>query len=269
MKNSIKLFFALFAMTAAQPSAMAQNTLEYPGGPHSGITQIDADRLSQWSSNTLLELDRLEAKVAPMSDDLEIRDILLAKMKAIAGNSGLRPGDLLLRQSLYAGIMLSDIIDVEGLKKGGTPGEVSQQVDVLSEAIKMAKDYYVSDQTYVNGLLQNREDVQFNSRLIEFGVRLSTFIIAQSTHMLALDATASYGMLKWSLGVLNRKLLEDTRNLAFANTITYLNAELQPYPEMEFLTSDSEAIQKIRPLRTLAKQIFHEIDMTQKSLVQK
>jgi hypothetical protein len=264
--NYAKTLFTVFFMLVSA-SAYAQTSLEYPGGPHAGTTDAEIQKLGAWAKNVQLELSRVEAKISNMTDDTEIKRVLLDKMKQVAGDSGLRPGDLLLRQSLYAGVVLSDIIDQEGLKKGPTPGEVYQQVKILKKAIAMAKDYYVSDQVYVDGLLKHRAEVHFNNKLVEFGVRLSRFIIKQSTSMLPLDATASYGMMKWALGVLDRKLLEDDRNVAFASTITYLNSELQAYPEMDLMPSDVDAILKIRDLKSLAKQIFKEIEDTQKSLI--
>jgi len=267
------LSFALLWVAGLSMSvAHAQTNLEYPGGPHSGMSDAEVKKLDAWAQNTQLQLTRLENEVSfdqgESRSDSEIKKKLYDGIKEIAGDSGLKPGDLLLHQSLYAGITLCDIIDVEGLKKGATPGEIGEQVSILKQTITMAKKYYISDQVYVNGLLERRPEVHFNNQLIEFGVELTQFMMKQSRKMIAMDASASYGMIKWSLGVLNRKILDDDRNVAFANTITYLNQKLGAFPEMENLSSDVDAIAKIRDLKNLAKEIFSEIAMTQKSLVQ-
>lgn len=261
-----------FLMVAGMSVAHAQTSLEYPGGPHSGMSDVEVKKLDAWAQNTQLQLTRLENELSynegESLSDSEIKRKLYDGIKEIAGDSGLKPGDLLLRQSLYAGITLCDIIDAEGLKKGATPGEIGEQVSILKQTITLAKKYYISDQVYVNGLLERRPEVHFNNKLIEFGVELTQFMMKQSRKMIAIDASASYGMIKWSLGVLNRKILDDDRNVAFANTITYLNQKLESFPEMENLSSDVDAVKKIRELKNLAKEVFSEIEMTQKSLVQ-
>lgn len=267
MKNKmILLAMSALSFLTVSNHSFAQANLEYPGGPTSTMNASDIQSLGTWARNVQMDLSRLETRVEYMADDLEIKNALYTRMKLIAGESGLRPGDLLLRQALYAGIILCDIIEQESIRKNPTPGAVGLQATILKQSLAMAKEYYVSDFVYLNGLLQNRASVQFNDKLVDFGVKLSKFIIKQSTSALGLDATASYGMMKWALGVLNKKLLEDNRNVAFASTIRYLGDSLGPFPDMAAVQDDPAAIEKIRDLKRLSKQVFAEIETTQQSL---
>lgn len=267
MKN---LIFALIVLLAPAVTHAQTDSLEYPGGPTSQMTPEQIDKIKSWTDKANRALQRLENDVRMMSDELAIRDALYKRMKQIARDTGLKPGDLLLRQSLYVGVILVDDIEKQAQAKikqgrGKVPGTVAKQSLILKKALKMAQDYYNSDVRYIDGVMQSRGEVYYNDKLVEFGLRIAKFVYDRSVDVEMVSATASYGILRRSLGWLNVKMVEDDRNAAFRSQIIELTERLEDFPPMETLEDADAALLLVgtsdKPgLRYVAKSMFEEVE---------
>ncbi len=266
--------------TAGMPG-LGEN-LEYPGGPTSSVTAEEIKALQGWAIKAKLEIMRIRNKISGVVSDQEKKDILVAKISKLAGdldltknskdpsNADFNTKDLLVRQSLYTGLVLVRIIDYAREKRGPTAGEVSEQVDILNKALDIAekKDYGMSDQAFIQALATDRTKYQVNDKLIDFGQELSTYIGDMSTRMRPLNLLASYGAIRWSLGVLTRKILDDINGRALlGNTVSYLVNELKDFPEMEVMAAnqvdDATLAVKIQNLKKLYLEIKKEIKVAQ------
>jgi len=270
MKKTLTLGILSLAIHLAGPAANAQTTLEYPGGPHSGISSSEVQSLKGWSQNAMADITRLLNEIQPMLDASDVKRKLSLGMENIAQNSDTKAADLLLRQAVYAGLTVNRLIEQESVRRGmeNTPqGTVDQQVRILKHSLEMAKEYYKSDFAYINGILSKKDTSYVNPKFVEFGVRFSQFLIKMSDGVL--DASASYGMIRWSLGILESYLSRDSRNIVYASTIKHLHDELKQYPNIvtgQPAPEDIDCIKYVRELKRLAQETYREIDQTTKEV---
>ena|GEM_PF-1966280 len=266
MKKTLTLGILGLALHLAAPAANAQTTLEYPGGPHSGITSSEIQSLKGWSQNAMADITRLLNEIQPMLDASDVKRKLSFGMENIAQNSDTKAADLLLRQAIYAGLTVNRLIEQESIRRGmenAPQGTVDQQVRILKHSLEMAKEYYKSDFAYINGILSKKDTSYVNPKLVEFGVRFSQFLIKMSDGVL--DASASYGMIRWSLGILENYLGQDSRNVVYASTIKHLHDELKQYPNIvtgQSAPEDITCIKYVRELKRLAQETYKEIKQT-------
>jgi hypothetical protein len=270
MKNLITFGILSLAIHFTGTSAQAQTNLEYPGGPHGTVSAPEIQAIKSWSQNALADIDRLISNNQAILNPSDQKRKLFNGMETIVQNSDPKAADLLLRHAIYAGLTVNKLIEQEAIRKGfenAPQGTVSQQVRILKKSLTMARDYYKSDFAYINGILSKKDGSYINPNLVDFGVRFSQFLIKMSDGVL--DATASYGMIRWSLGILSNYMNQDSRNIAYASTIKYLHDELKQYPDIvggQLAPEDVDCIKYTRELKRIAQTVFAEITNTTKSI---
>jgi hypothetical protein len=270
MKNTMTLGILTLALYLTGTEAKAQTSLEYLGGPHANISQPEIQAIKSWSQNALADIDRLINNVQPMLDSSDQKRKLFNGMETIVQNSDPKAADLLLRHAIYAGLTVNKLIEQESIRKGmdyTAQGTVDQQVRILKKSLTMAKDYYKSDFAFINGMLSKKDGSAVNPNLVDFGLRFSQFLIKMSDGVL--DASASYGMIRWSLGILSNYMNQDSRNIAYASTIKYLHDELRQYPDIvagQMAPEDITCIKYTRELKRIALAVYKEVADTNASI---
>lgn len=267
------LSFALVVGCIALTSpAIAQHSLEYPGGPQSRITPAEIRQYEGYANNAKNEINSLLAFTSRTLDSNTLKDKLYQGVKRISRGSQPKEADLLVRHVLYAGLTLSDLIDRETSNNafGRAPqGTVDQQVRILRHTLTMAQDYFEPDAVYIQKLQSGERTFSRQPQFVEFGTRLTQFMIKMSDGVL--DASASYGMIRWSMGVLANYLHKDRRATVYAGTIRDLFVRLQDYPDLvngDPAPADLSCIRYVQELKLLAQLSLGQIK-TQQSLESK
>lgn len=270
MKTTMKIGLLTLGLAVTGSVQAQQPSLEYgPGAPSSQISPAQLDALRGWRRNTQADIDRLLNSVQPILDSTDRKRKLATRMEAIAAMSEPNTADLILRHAIYAGLTVNKLIERETVAKGRdfTPeGTVDQQARILRRSLEIAREYYESDMKLMNGILTQRRSFS-NPKLVDFGIRISKFLIKMSDGVLS--APANYGMIRWSLGILNNYMVKDEKNIAYAATIKYLTMELRNYPDIvrgEAAPDDAKCVQYVRELKRLALQAYGEIEQTAKNI---
>jgi len=262
------IFFGALSLMSTT-GAFAQTSLEISGGPTSTISQNEIKSIRDFPTDLKKNINRLLEKAKTERDPSKVKEMLKEGMMNIKDSAGDKMNNTLLKQSVIAGLDLNRLIQAYTINLGParTPqGIVRQQVRILKHSLEMASRYYQKDQDFYNGLINNSVR---QTQWAYFGQELSNFIIKMSDGVL--NAPAAYGMIRWSLGVLEKNLLNDPNRPAFHDAIVHLDGDLAKMPNLmagETAPSDIECIANIRKLKFTAKETNEELkvefnDMTQ------
>ena len=275
MKKLILLGIAGFTgLASLSQSAHAQINLEYKNGVHAGVSDAELSTLQTWAKNTGASIDNLLVTTGKSLDSTETHRKLLDGIKGLL-DAPSSEADKLLRQALSVGLDADALIQFTTMGPGGniqrTPeGTIDQQNRILKKSLQMARDYYKSEFEYVDGVVSRRDNSMTKPNLIDFGVRFSQFLIKMSDGVLS--APASYGLIRWSLGVLERFIYDDTKKQGYAFTISNLHTALRPYIDIMNNTnptqfpSDTDCIRNIRELKLQAQMTYKNIEKETKEL---
>lgn len=200
-------------------------------------------------------------------------DLKCAMEVAVQVDSQTMPEEQLVRFYLNRGLEAVEVIDKEAGVLAGfggpAPGTIDQQARLLNHSIERAigeiKQRFNCDN---NGC--KKADLPITNDLlknyVKFGVSASKFVMGLSNSLY--DATAQYELVKranlWLSQDLKRNTLQGYINL-YASTITHIQttiADKDKYPDT--VSSDAEAVFKIRKLKALFKQSLTEIDQEHK-----
>lgn len=258
---------AFLTLIATSPCAFAQVSLEMPGGPTSTVSKSEMSTIKELSSNIKNDIHRLLNNIKKDRDPSVTKETLTRGMEGIVRASGEKMNHLLLKHSIIAGLNLSKLIQEMTIKRGvaRTPqGTVRQQVRILKHALVMALEYHQKDQDYLNSVVSG--EVR-NTQWAYYGLELSQFIIKMSDGVLS--APASYGMIRWSLGVLEKDLMNDANRPAFHDAIIHLHEDLEKMPNLmvgDAAPSDVDCIAKIRQLKFIANEATKDLSFEMKEI---
>ena len=258
-KLAIYGLFGALSLAGLAPSAFAQHSLEDSGGPTSTVTKAEIDDLKKLSTNLKNDINRALEEIKSKRDPSETKKILVDRMRNIEESAGSRMNNMLLKESIGSGLSLNNLIQEMTIKQGLSrtpPGIVRQQVRILKHSLEKARDYYQKDQDFLEARVNGTER---KTQWVYFGKELSDFIIKMSDGVLS--APASYGMVRWALGILERKLLDDKNRPAFADAIKHLdqdlNSTINPMPDLmhdrTMKISDAGYVAKTRQLKLTAR----------------
>ncbi len=254
-------------LIGSSPCAFAQKSLEMAGGPTSVVTQTELNSIRMLSTNIKNDITRLLDKAKSQRDPSEMKKTLTTGMEGLVQACGTKMNDMLLKHSLIAGLNISRLIQSQTIERGlsRTPqGIVRQQVRVLRHALEMASRYYQKDQDYLNAVVTHTvRDTQWAA----YGLELSQFIIKMSDGVLS--APAAYGMIRWSLGVLEKNLMNDVNRPAFHDAIMHLHEDLAKMPNImvgDPAPNDLDCIAKIRQLKFIAREAAKDLAFEMKEL---
>ncbi len=247
------------------PSSFAQRSLEDPNGPTSSVTKKEIEDLKKLSTNLKRDIERALDEVKFKKDPSEVKRFLVNRMTTISESAGSKMNNMLLKESIGAGLTLNNLIQEFTIKQGLSrtpPGIVRQQVRILKHALEKAGTYYEKDQKF---LADQVTGAQRKTDWVAYGKELSDFIIKMSDGVLS--APASYAMVRWSLGVLERKLLDSNDRPAFADAIKHLdqdlNSTLNPMPDLAHVQptniSDVDYVAKVRSLKFTARSANQDL----------
>jgi len=216
---------------------------EYPGGPTSLVTKQEVASLAQWAQNVKLEIRDIKRTIEELTTEENRKEIMVKRLEKLANSMDLDQKDLLMRQSLYAGLSLVKILDQASLARGpiATPGTISAEVDVLKHAMDKALAYYISDKAYMEALERQDPMIKYNDRMAEFGSDLASYITDMSVRFRPINLLASYGALHWAIGVLERKIFDDSgARSGLHQVIELMNAKIAQFPSMEEVAKNPE-----------------------------
>jgi len=273
LKNyTLTAMFLLGVSLNAQAQNLPSSSLEYTDGPSAKITLEELKGIKKYATNANADISRLLITIGHLDDSVEIKQKLMGSIEALIKDSTDQRSVLLLTHSLQAGMTIVKLIEKNTVKAGidQTPqGTVDQEIRILKQSLIFAQFYYESDFNFINGVLAKNE-AKINPKFVEFGVKLSKFLMRMSDGVL--NVRSSYGIARWSLGVLANYIKNDKEvGIIYASTLTNLVKELSTrelydnspvYPDLvngETAPSDIDCLLKIQSLKLLAEQSFAEI----------
>lgn len=281
MKTSTIFAALTLALISLAPHQAQAQSLEYNDGPSAKIDVAALNTIQDYAKDANADIIRLLNSVSQSTDSVEIKARLVKGIERIIGSSKDSRSVLLLTQSLQSAMTLVKLIDQQSIQRGieHTPeGTVDQQIRIMKQSLVFAKDYFESDYSFINGVLEKNE-AKTNPKFVEFGVKLNKFLIKMSDGVL--NARSSYGMIRWSLAVLANYIKQDKQiGIAFASTRYNMAKELTAkdlngapiYPDLvngEMAPSDVQCLAKIRSLKLLAQQSMNEIETAMTALKKK
>lgn len=264
---------------SAANQALGTTVLEYPDGPTSKINDAQySQAMKDWRAHFSNETKRIRFQLKHMISDEDKKQLLTTRLKALIKDTKTQPWDLLARHSVAAALTIVNIMDESRKLKGWsvtnpverrTPGETSEQVDLLVKSLDIADKYHEADRLWIEKTKNDLAHLTFNDQLITFGMELSQYVADMAVRLRPLNVLASYGALRWSLGILIPYILDDRHGAIVQDTTRYLKERLDTFPTLEdiapnsknpqYVMNDIEIAVKIQDLKGLFVEIQGEL----------